>query len=421
MEICIIGVSHQTTPIEIRERLAFSNKQLPEALIGIRRLPSIKECLIISTCNRTEVIAVVKKDGSGDVEICNYILKFHHLAKEDIPQGFYNHRHIDAVRHLFRVASSLESMVVGEPQILGQVKEAFQSAQEAGTVGPVLSNLLNQALRIAKKVRTETGISKNAISISFAAVELAKKIFGDISDKVVLLIGAGEMSELAARHLISNGVKSLLVANRTMEKARDLAKLFDGEPVPFDQVRKVLNTADIIITSTGAPHIILRKSDILAALHRRKNRPIFLIDIAVPRDIDPEANKCDNVYLYDIDDLQMVVEANLRERQKEARKASDVIDHEVGRFIKECALMEAVPIITQLSTSMEEIRKREVEKALSRLPHLKNGQRQILDAMTNAIIKKILHHPITKIKSSDDPEELKTLLKAARELFGLKE
>ncbi|MGA1864058.1 MAG: glutamyl-tRNA reductase [bacterium] len=421
MEICVIGVSHQTTPIEIRERLAFSNNQLPEALMGIRDLPGVKECLIISTCNRTEVIAVVKKDGSGHIEIRNFILKFHNLSEKDIPKGFYSHRHIDAVKHLFRVASSLESMVVGEPQILGQVKDAFQCAQEAGTVGPILSNLLNQALRVAKKVRTDTGISKNAVSISFAAVELAKKIFGDISDKVVLLIGAGEMSELAARHLISNGVKSLLVANRTVEKARELAKLFDGEPVPFDQVQKVLDTADIIITSTGAPHIILRKSDILSALHRRKNRPIFLIDIAVPRDIDPEANKCDNVYLYDIDDLQMVVNANLRERKKEARKASDAIDHEVERFIKECALMEAVPVITQLSTSMEEIRKGEVEKALSRLPHLKNGQRQILDAMTNAIIKKILHHPITKIKSSDNPEELKALLKATRELFGLEE
>jgi glutamyl-tRNA reductase len=421
MEICLIGVSHQTTPIEIRERLAFSNKQLPEALRGIQELPSVKECLIISTCNRTEIVAVVKKEGSGHIEIRDFILNFHHLTEKDIPQGFYNHCHIDAVRHLFRVSSSLESMVIGEPQILGQVKDAFQCAQEAGTVGPILSNLFNQAIRAAKKVRTETGISRNAVSISFAAVELAKKIFSDISDKVVLLIGAGEMSELAARHLISNGVKSLLVANRTMQKAQELAKLFDGEPVPFDQIHSILDTADIIITSTGAPHIILHKSDISAALRRRKNRPIFLIDIAVPRDIDPEANKCDNVYLYDIDDLQMVVDANLKERLKEAKKASDVIDHEVARFIKECALMEAVPTITQLSTLMEGIRKREVEKALSRLPQLENGQREILEAMTSAMIKKVLHHPISRLKNSDDPEDLKALLKATKELFGLKE
>ncbi len=312
MEICLLGVSHQTTPIEIRERLAFSNKQLPEALKGVQELPSVKECLIISTCNRTEVVAVVKKDGSGVKEIHEFILNFHNLTENDVPQGFNKYSHNDVVMHLFRVASSLESMVIGEPQILGQVKDAFQCAQDAGTVGPLLNNLFNQAIRVAKKVRTETGISRNAVSVSFAAVELARKIFGDISEKVVLLIGAGEMSELAARHLISNGVKTILVANRTLQRAKELAEGFGGEPVPFDQIQSILYRADIIITSTGAPHLVLQKSDILSALHRRKNRPIFLIDIAVPRDIDPEANKCDNVYLYDIDDLQMVVEANLK-------------------------------------------------------------------------------------------------------------
>jgi len=301
------------------------------------------------------------------------------------------------------------------------VKDAFQSAQDACTVGPVLSNLFNQAFRVAKKVRTETGIARNAVSISFAAVELAKKIFGDISDKVVLLIGAGEMSELAARHLIGNGVKAILVANRTKKRAEELAEAFGGEPVPFDQIQRILDEADIIITSTGAPHFILDKSDIQAALRRRKNRPIFLIDIAVPRDIDPEANKCDNVFLYDIDDLQLVVEANLKERDKEAKKASEIVAHEVDRFIKECAIMEAVPTIAQLRGLMENIRKRELEKALKCLPELENGHSDILDAMTLSMIKKILHHPISRLKGSDDPEDLKALIKATRELFGLKD
>ena len=421
MEICLIGVSHHATPIEIRERLAFSNKQLPEALKGIQGLPSVKECMIISTCNRTEIVAVVQKGGDGQTEICKFVLDFQNLTEKDLPQGFYQFCHIDAVKHLLRVSCSLESMVIGEPQILGQVKDAFQCAQDAGTVGPVLSNLFNQAFRVAKKVRTETGIARNAVSISFAAVELAKKIFGDISDKVVLLIGAGEMSELAARHLIGNGVKAILVANRTKKRAEELADAFGGTPVPFDQIQNILDEADIIITSTGAPHLILNKSDIQAALRRRKNRPIFLIDIAVPRDIDPEANKCDNVFLYDIDDLQMVVAANLKEREKEAKKASEIIAHEVGRFIKECAIMEAVPTIAQLSSLMENIRKRELEKALKCLPELENGHSEILDAMTVSMIKKILHHPIARLKGSDDPEDLKSLIKAARELFGLKD
>ncbi|MGA1844187.1 MAG: glutamyl-tRNA reductase [bacterium] len=421
MEICLVGASHHTTPIEVRERLAFSPQQVPAALKGIHGLPSIRECLIISTCNRTEVVAVIKKEGTGIREIGEYLLDFHKLDARDLPQGFYHHLGIDAARHLFRVTSSLESMVVGEPQILGQVKDAIQCAQETGTVGPLLNNLMNQALRVAKKVRTETGIAQNAVSVSFAAVELARKIFGELADKVVLLIGAGEMSELAARHLIGNGVTTILVANRTMSRAQELARLFGGEPVPFDRINETLDQADIVITSTGAPHLILTRSDITAALHRRKNRPMFLIDIAVPRDIDPEANKCDNVYLYDIDDLQMVVEANIKERQKEAKRASEIIDQELERFAKECALTKAVPTISQLSTRMEEIRARELQKAFSRLSGLENGQREVLDAMTRAMIKKILHHPIARLKGAENPKDLDALINAARELFGLKD
>ncbi|MBN2373075.1 glutamyl-tRNA reductase [bacterium] len=421
MEVCILGVSHQTAPIEIREKIAFSKIQLPDALKGIHSLPDVKECLIISTCNRTEVVAVVKKGGRGIEEIKAFILKFHNLDEGALYQSFYVYSSETAVSHIFRVASSLESMMIGEPQILGQIKEAFQCAHDACTTGPFLNNLLNQAIRVAKKIRTDTGIARNAVSISFAAVELARKIFGDISGKAVLLIGAGEMSELAARHLISNGVKRIIVANRTWQRAQDLAEIFGGEPVPFEQIHDLLDQVDIIITSTGAPHLILHKSDISSAMHKRKNRPMFLIDIAVPRDIDPEANKCDNVYLYDIDDLQIVVEANLKERQKEAKKAAEIIDQELARFIKGCALMEVMPTIAQLGIFMEEIRKKEVERAISLLPSIENGQRQVLEAMTEAIIKKIIHRPISRLKDADDPEALKELVNATKKLFDLKD
>ncbi len=420
MEICIIGVSHHTTPIEIRERLAFSNRQLPDALRGLQALSNVEECFIISTCNRTEIVTVVKEEVTGIEEIRSFILKYHNLKEKMIPQGFYVYSGNEAVKHLFSVASSLESMVIGEPQILGQVKDAFLLAQESGTIGQVLNNLITQTIRVAKKVRTDTGIARNAVSISFAAVELAKKIFGDLSDKIILLIGAGEMSELAAKHLIGNGVQKLIVANRTWERARELADLFGGEAIQFNQIHNVLDKADIIITSTGAPHIILTKENIYNAMRKRKNRPIFMIDIAVPRDIDPKANKYDNVYLYDIDDLQMVVNANLKEREKEAKKAAEIINHEVDKFIKNCALMQVFPTIAQLSALMEGIRKKEVEKALAHLPPMENGQRKVLDAMTCAIIKKILHQPISKLKGSDDPEDLKNLIQATEKLFNLK-
>lgn len=419
MEICILGVSHQTTPVEIRERLAFSNQRLTDALLGIKALPEVNEDLIISTCNRTEIVAVIKKEGSGLERIRSFVLEFQGIEEGNLPDGFYVYKGRDAVEHLFRVASSLESMVVGEPQILGQVKDAFQCAQQAGVLGTILNSLFTQAIRVAKKVRTDTGIAKNAVSVSFAAVELARKIFGDISDKTILLIGAGEMSELAAKHLITNGVKNLIVANRTWERAQALAKEFNGEAVLFARILDILDRADIIITSTGAPHYILNKGHIHQAMRRRKNRPIFLIDIALPRDIDPEVNRYDNVFLYDIDDLQNVIDANIKEREKEAKRASEIISKEVDQFIKGCEMMAVMPTIAQLRSFMEGIRKRELERALSEIPNIENGQREVLDAMTSAIIKKILHRPIVRLKTEEDADALKSLIRATEELFNL--
>ncbi|MGA1826489.1 MAG: glutamyl-tRNA reductase [bacterium] len=420
MEISIIGVSHLTTPIEVRERLAFTKQNLPIALQGILGHPSVKECVILSTCNRVEVIAAIENRSLAFHEITSYILKFHKMKVESIPNGFYSYYHRDAVTYLFRVSASLESMVVGEPQILGQIREAYQDAQEAGSVGPCLNMLLPHAIKAARRARTETNIAQNAVSISFAAVELAKKIFGDIQGKTILLIGAGEMSELAARHLMSNGVKRVMVANRTKSRAEEIACAFDGEAVAFDQIQEMLALADIVITSTGAPHFILTRKNIEDSLKLRKNKPIFLIDIAVPRDIDPEVNKCDNIFLFDIDDLQTVVETNLHERQKEAKKASAIIEHEVDLFMKRWSALDVVPTITLLNSYMDEIRKKELDKALSRLGPLDNGQREILEAMTTSMVKKILHTPIRKLKNVSNTEEITLLLKNTKELFGFK-
>ena len=420
MEICVIGINHITTPIEIRERIAFNKQKLPIALRGICNLSCVKECIILSTCNRVEIISVVDNISQAYKAISSYILNFHNISADDIPNGFHSYCQKEAIKYIFRVASSLESMIVGEPQILGQLREAYQAAQEAGTTKLILNMLIPHAIRSAKLTRTETNIAKNAVSISFAAVELAKKIFGEIKDKIVLLIGAGEMSELAAKHLISNGVKMVLVANRTLSRAIELAKDFGGEVVDFHEIEHHLTKADIVITSTGAPHFILKKKDIENALRSRKNRPIFFIDIAVPRDIDPEANKCDNVYLYDIDDLKVVVETNLKEREKEAKKADHLIEHEVDKFIKKWATLDIVPLIINLKSHMDGIRKKELEKALSKMGDLQDGQREILDIMTNAIIKKILHKPIVKLKRASDSDEIESLLKTTKELFDFK-
>ena len=420
MKIFIMGISHVTTPIEIRERYAFSKQKLPIALKGIFNLSCVRECIILSTCNRVEIISVVDDILKAYKDISSYIINFHNIDSTEIPKGFYSYSQRDAVKHLFRVASSLESMVVGEPQILGQLKEAYQCAQEAGTTLAILNMLIPHAIKTARRTRSETNISRNAVSISFAAVELAKKIFGEINDKTVLLIGAGDMSELAAKHLINSGVKIVLVANRTRSRAMELAKVFGGVAVNFNEINTHISKADIIITSTGAPHFILNKKDVENALWSRKNKPIFIIDIAVPRDIDPLVNKCDNVYLYDIDDLSVVVETNLKEREKEAKKADHLIEHEVDNFLKKWSTLDIVPLIVNLTSYMDDIRKKELEKAISKIGPLQNGQREILDSMTNAIIKKILHKPIVKLKKASDSEEIESLLKNTKELFGFK-
>src|SRR5690349_8093670 len=324
MQLALVGLSHKTAPVEVRARLAFNDGALRRALTTLLGRQHVTEVMILSTCNRVEVVA-----ESPDAQLIReFLCEFHQIPPDSVSKHLYSFRNAEVIRHVFRVASSLDSMMVGEPQILGQVKEAYRIAMDAGTVGMHLSALMTRAFAVAKKVRNETGISQSAVSVSFAAVELARKIFGDLSGKTVMIIGASKMGELAARHLRRNGVSSVLVTNRTFERAVELAKVFEGAAVPFEHFAEHMERADIVISSTGAPHFIIGKPLAEQIMHRRKYKPMFLIDIAVPRDIDPTVNEIDNAFLYDIDDLQQVIDSNLKERMREALRAEEIIASE---------------------------------------------------------------------------------------------
>jgi glutamyl-tRNA reductase len=421
MNLIIVGLSHKTAPIDMREKLAFPEKHLPEALTKLLRLPGIKEGLILSTCNRVEVYAQADDCSTLEQAIHQFFASYHKLSLDQFASHLYTYTDQAAVQHIFRVAASLDSMVVGEPQILGQLKDAYQLAQSAGTTGILLNNLLPKAFGVAKKVRTETGIAQNAVSVSFAAVELAKKIFDNLQDKIVMIIGAGEMSELVAQHLISNGVKHIFVSNRTHGRAVKLAEKFSGQAIEYERILDKLYEADIIISSTGAPHSVIKHEHVLDAIQTRKQRPMFLIDIAVPRDVDPRVNQIDNVYLYDIDDLQSVVEANIRERQREAKVAEDIINKEVNQFCNWLKRLDVAPTIVALRKALEDVRRKEVDKALGKLRNISEADRQIIEGMTQAIINKILHQPISSLKHHSASNDIQTYINATRKLFNLKD
>jgi glutamyl-tRNA reductase len=335
-QIVIVGLNHRTAPVEVRERLAFPADTIGHALRSLvgpeGASEGVSEGVILSTCNRVEVCVLAGEGYLGTEAVRRFISSFHGMPAGELNPHLYHRVGDDAVRHLFRVASSLDSMVLGEPQILGQVKDAYGYACEFKTIGPVLDKCFTKAFSAAKRVRTETRVASSAVSVSYAAVELAKKILGDLSDDTVMLIGAGEMSELAARHLLSAGARGLLVTNRTFERAVRLAEDFDGTAVRFEELSTHLKRADIVLSSTGSPHYILTRGDIEEVIRVRRNRPMFFIDMAVPRDIDPDANRIDNVYVYDIDDLNNVIETNLEERQREAELAEGIVVSEVAGF-----------------------------------------------------------------------------------------
>ena len=416
MQLALVGLSHKTAPVEIRERLAFSNDALRSALTSLVDRRAVNEAMILSTCNRVEVVA----ESPDERLIRDFICEFHQISHDSVSSHLYSYRNVDAIRHVFRVTASLDSMVIGEPQILGQVKEAYRIAMDAGTVGMHLSALMNRAFAVAKKVRSETGISQSAVSVSYAAVELARKIFGDLSGKTVMIIGASKMGELAAKHLRRAGASSVLVTNRTFERAVELAKVFEGAAVPFEHFTDHMAGADIVITSTGAPHFIIGKNLAEQVIHRRKNKPIFFIDIAVPRDIDPAVNEIDNAFLYDIDDLQQVIDANLKERLKEAMRAEQIVDDEVEAFCLKMQTRDVVPTIVQLRESLEKVRRDEIERNRRHLKDLSPDQQAAVDQITKSIVNKILHPPIEQLKQMAHDPQGADLADLIRKIFNVK-
>src|SRR3990172_6435230 len=389
MDIILVGLSHNTAPVEIRECLSFTGEHLPAGILKLRDFEEILECVILSTCNRVEVYATVEKPELGVARVKDFLHAYQpDISLERITQHLYTHKNEGVVRHLFRVASSLDSMVIGETQILGQVKDAFDCALLNKTTGVVLNKLFKKSIFTAKRVRTETRIGESAVSISFAAVELAKKIFSNLRSKTGMLIGAGEMGELAAQNLVNSGIKEIVVSNRNYNRALNLARSYNGRVTRFEDFLQEMVNVDVVICSTGAPNYVIRFEDVQDIIHRRKNRPLFFIDISVPRNIDPEINKIGNVFLYDIDDLQAVVETNLKTRKEEADK-------------------------------VEEIRRKELERTMGRLRSLSPEEVQIIDGLTNTIINKILHNPLVALKLEAHSTNGLLYAEAVRKLFAL--
>jgi glutamyl-tRNA reductase len=421
MEILVIGLNHNTAPIEIRECLAFPEDRLGDALSKVHSLPSVKENMIVSTCNRVEVYAATRETEKAIHDLKEFLSLYHGISLREFEKSLYAHVGEEAVRHIFRVASSLDSMVVGEPQILGQIKDAYDISQQAKTSGLVLHRLLHRAFHVAKRVRTETKIVIGAVSVSSVAVDLSEKIFGTLEKKTVLLIGAGEMCELAARHLVSGGVARMMVTNRTYQRAVSLAQEFRGEAIPFEEVAQGLKKTDIVISATDSPQYLIRHDQITKVMKDRKQKPIFFIDIADPRDIEPKVGDIENVYLYNIDDLQKVANENIKDREKEAQKAEAIVQNEMAKFVSWYRSLDVTPTIVALRKKFEEIRKKELEKTLSLHPELSDKEKKSLDALTSAIINKILHTPITLLKQTNEEAMADLYLDALHALFGLPE
>ncbi len=418
MDILLLGANHKTAPVGVREKLALRETDLP-ALEYFHKLPACLEVVFLSTCNRVEAIV-----STNDME----------KAREQIIETWQTHSGVDgtifrestyhyfgqeAVRHIFRVASSLDSMVVGEPQILGQLKDAYRNASEAGCSGHILNKLMHKAFSTAKKIRTETRIASQAVSISYAAVELAKKIFGDLGGKSALLIGAGEMAELAAQHLKTSGIEKLIVANRTLERALELARSLKGEAVSLEEIEDVLIDVDIVISSTGASGLVIRKEQVKRIMRPRYHRLLFFIDIAVPRDIDPEINNIDNVYLFDIDELREVVQENKAERQKEAVKAERIVESEVIKFKSWMKCLDIIPIIKRLQEKAETVRQRELRRTLKHLKGLDSMEIEAIEKLSLSLVNKILHDPIIFLKKEASEKKRDEILAMACRMFAL--
>jgi glutamyl-tRNA reductase len=425
MSIIVVGLNHRTADIELRERFAFPGERLEEGLKALLSIEGISEGIILSTCNRVEIYSVTfpqnpsEDTADGGSRIRTFLSNFHSIRLEKLESALYTYEKEDAVRHVFRVASSLDSMVLGEPQILGQLKDAYSKALTLNTTGVILNRLIKKAISVAKKVRTETRIAENAVSVSYAAVELAKKIFEDIHTKTAMLLGAGDMAELAARHLLKSGVKGITVTNRTYERAVELATEFKGRAVRWEDFLKDMLYTDIVICSTGASNYVFTDEQARRLMKERRNKPIFIIDISVPRNIDPAVNEIDNIYLYDIDDLQGIVDSNMLERKKEAEAAEGIVDKAVETFLAWERSLEAVPTIVEIRDRAEFIRREELEKIINKLNGMSEKEKKMVEALTTAIVNKILHPSLSVLKEEIDTESRATYIYLARRLFGL--
>lgn len=417
MNFFVLGVNHKTAPVQVRERFAVPEARMPEALGKLTSMNGVEEAMIVSTCNRVEIFARAK---DADCDLQQFVREYFGFHSGEYEPYIFEHKQLEAVKHVFRVAASLDSMVVGESQILGQVKEAYATARALGAINSQLDQLLTRAFAVAKKVRTETTIASSSVSIASVAVELAEKIFGSLNGKSVYLVGAGKMCELAARHLIAHGASKIYVGNRTYDRAVNLANKFNGEAIPFDRLYETVPMADIIISSTGAPHAIFEKQHGEKFLHARKNRPMFFIDIAVPRDIDPGLNDLDGIFVYNIDDLQQVVSSHLGDRKKEAARAELMVEEEVRRFEQRAQTAEVVPTIVSLQQHLETLRQAEMDRVRGRLGTLTPEQEMAIETLTRGIINKIMHTPITTLKSAARDPESTTVVDVVRKLFNLR-
>lgn len=418
MHLVVIGLSHKTAPVEIREKLALSEAQLPDALRDLISRDRISECLILSTCNRTEIYACtgVKADDSI---IVDWMCGFFGISPDQLREHLYSQSGHKAVEHLFRVAAGIESMVIGEAQVLGQVKASYAAAIQAGTTSAVLNSLFQQAINVGKRARTETEIGRGAFSVGSVAVQLAGSIFDDLKGRVVLIVGAGKMGELTATHLQASGADSVLVANRTREKATKLAQRFGGRAVGYEELTSALQSADIVITSTGAPEPIISRKMAVDVMHARRGRPLFIIDIALPRDVEPGVGAVAGIFLYDIDDLQAAIDSCATVRRLEVAKVERIIAAEVEEFIVRLRTVDAVPVISALRDKFEAIRLQELERLNGRLSHLSPEDLELVNITTRSIVNKICHTPMIKIKDYAAGEDASTRLDSICDLFGI--
>jgi len=422
MSIILVGVNHKTAPVEVREVLAFSDEACAKGLRSLVDGEVVREGLIVSTCNRVEILSATTTEliEQSTKRIAQFL-----VSQRNLPPGFlndhlYSHHDEEAVRHLFRVASSLDSMVVGEPQVLGQVRHAYSVAVQAGTAGRVLNRLVHHTFRVAKRVRNETGIAQNAVSISYMAVELGKKIFDSLKNHTVLLIGAGEMAELSAKHLLNAGASRILVANRTEESSRRLANEFGGQTVPFIDLESAISEADVVICSTAASSFVITAEMTRRASERRRNRPMCMIDISVPRNIDPEVSKVRNVFVFDIDDLESVITSNIREREREAERAELIVQSEVMQFQQSLRLMDMGPTLGAVRQKFQELARQEMDRHRKSLGQLTPEQEAAIEQLLKATVNKLSHPLLDQMRRYYEASDVETMQELA-DTFGPEE